>query len=139
MLNVIRAYFSQKQWLRILMYSNTNIYIDGQWYLYMYRLLSFQNNRPIARSMFQSEYSFSVTFVCVYTKCASATKKYYHKILNVRCFHLIKNVKVASRGLGDTTPCTVNWCKKSPIWGAWLASSYVWAFRISLSFNKIHP
>ena len=40
------------------------------------------------------------------------------------------------RGWGDTTPCTVNWCKKGPTWGTWLAFSYQWAFRISLLLIK---
>ena len=40
------------------------------------------------------------------------------------------------RGLGDTTACTDNFCKKSPISGAWLGSSDLWGFRISLSLIK---
>ena len=40
------------------------------------------------------------------------------------------------RGWWDTTLCTVNWYKKSPVWSAWLASSYLWAFRISLLLIK---
>ena len=36
------------------------------------------------------------------------------------------------RGWGDTTPCTVNWCKK--VWGDWLASSYCRGRMDDLSF-----
>ena len=40
-------------------------------------------------------------------------------------------------GLGDTTPCTVNRCKK--VRGAWLASSYCMGFQNFVVSNKIHP
>ena len=36
----------------------------------------------------------------------------------------------------DTTPCTVNWCKKAR--GAWLTSSYCMGFQNFIVSNKIH-
>ena len=39
-------------------------------------------------------------------------------------------------GVGDTTPCTVNWCKK--VRGTWLASSYCMGFQNFVVSNKIH-
>ena len=44
---------------------------------------------------------------------------------------------VGYRWTGDTTPCTVNWCKK--VRGAWLASSYCMGFHNFVVSNKIHP
>ena len=38
---------------------------------------------------------------------------------------------IGGRGWGDTTPCTVNWCKKARVPDQLQAT--VWAFRISLS------
>ena len=44
---------------------------------------------------------------------------------------------VGYRWTGNTTPCTVNWCKKVRV--AWLASSYCMGFQNFVVSNKIHP
>ena len=56
--------------------------------------------------------------------------------MNASANHLIPKY-VCGRGWGNTTPCTVNWCKK--VRGAFLASSYCMGFQNFVVSNKIHP
>ena len=52
--------------------------------------------------------------------------------------HWHSNCRLPVDGGGvDTTPCTVNWCKK--VRSAWLASSYCMGFQNFVVSNKIHP
>ena len=50
--------------------------------------------------------------------------------------HWHSNYRWLLDGGGGTPRYVLNWCKKNPIWRAWLASSYLWAFRMSLSLIK---
>ena len=64
---------------------------------------------------------------CCWVDPACAWKKHWHS--NCRL--------PVNGGGGDTTPCTVDWCKK--VRGAWLASSYCMGFQNFVVSNKIHP
>ena len=55
--------------------------------------------------------------------------------------YLHVQVSVGDRctGVGGHHTLYCYWCKKNPIGGAWLPSSYLWAFRISLLLIKFPP